>query len=105
MANKRAKRTVDGNGHALGQDVAIGTHKTGHLAELVDLEIVRGNTCSRLSVNDLETKVVGLGDGENRRGTRVVLVDCRSEGWGCCRQGSSSLFTHRIRIEFSERHG
>lgn len=87
---KRAKRgsergqpTVDGDGHALVQDVAILTLEGGDLAELVELQVVGGGA-GGVNLDDLEVDIVGLSHGANGRGTRVVLQ------WECLRQRDDS---------------
>ena len=67
------KRTVDGNGHALGQNVAISALECGNLAELVELQVVRRDTLGWLGVDILEVKLVGLCDSENGGGAWVAL--------------------------------
>jgi len=71
-----AKRTVDGNGHALSQNVSIRALEGRHAAELVELAVVVRDALERLGVNDLKLELVGLGDGEQRCGARVVLSRC-----------------------------
>lgn len=69
--------TVDGDGHALVQDVAILALEGGDLAKLVELQIV-GGRAGGIDLNDLEVEVVGLRHGADGRGARVVLSR------GCC---------------------
>lgn len=45
--------TVDSNGNAFGEGEAIRALKGGHLAELVELEILRGDALCRLGVDEL----------------------------------------------------
>ena len=71
-----AKRTVDGNGHALSQNVAIRTLEGRHAAELVELAVVVRDALERLGVHDLKFELVGLGYGQERCGARVVLLRC-----------------------------
>lgn len=87
--------TVDGNGHALSQDVAISAFKCGHLAELVELLVVLRHAVCRLKVHNVEVKVVGLGHSKDGRGARIALgetsacvaVEAASES--CCSGGAS----------------
>lgn len=65
--------TVDGDGNALAQDVAVSALESGDLAELVQLAVVVRDALGRLSVNLLKLEVVGLGDGIDGRGARVLL--------------------------------
>ncbi|THX29268.1 hypothetical protein D6D10_08970 [Aureobasidium pullulans] len=67
------QRTVDGNGNALGEDVAVGTLEGGDLAELVELEVLGLDTLGRLGVNDVKVEAVGLCDGQQGGGTGVTL--------------------------------
>jgi hypothetical protein len=67
------QRTVDGNGNALGEDVAVGTLEGGDLAELVELEVLSLDTLGRLGVNDVKVEAVGLCDGQQGGGTGVTL--------------------------------
>ena len=76
------QRTVDGNGNALGEDVAVGALEGGDLAELVDLEVLGVDTLGRLGVNNVKVEVVGLCDGQQGGGTGVALrggVSCAVE--------------------------
>jgi len=58
-------RTVNCNGNALVESVAISADESWNLSELVDLEIVGRNSLCRLSLNDLEVDIVGLGNCAN----------------------------------------
>lgn len=64
--------TVDGNGDALAQDVAILALESWDLAELVDLPVVVADF-ARLGVHQLEVEAVGLGNSENGGGAWVAL--------------------------------
>jgi len=52
--------TVDGDGNALVEGIAVGPDEGWDLAELVDLEILSGNTLGRLGLDDFDIDVVGL---------------------------------------------
>jgi len=65
--------TVNGNGDALAQDVAIGALEGGHLAELVELAVVIADALGRLGVHEVELETVGFGDGEDGSGAWVAL--------------------------------
>ena len=67
------QRTVDGNGNALGEDVAVGTLEGRDLAELVELEVLSLDTLGRLGVNNVKVEAVGLCDGQQGGGTGVTL--------------------------------
>lgn len=69
---ERGQPTVDGDGHALVQDVAILALEGGDLAELVELQVVGGGA-GGVNLDDLEVDIVGLSHGADGRGTRVVL--------------------------------
>lgn len=69
---KKRKRTVDGNGHALGEDEAIRANKGGHLAETVQLLVLRARA-GRDSRHNLQLQVVGLGHSQDGRRPRVGL--------------------------------
>lgn len=64
--------TVDGDGHALVQDVAILTLEGRDLSELVELQVV-GRGAGGIDFNDLKVEIVGLRHGADGRGARVVL--------------------------------
>jgi hypothetical protein len=57
------------------ESVAISSDKRRNLSELVDLEILSGDTFCRLSVDDLELDIVCLGYCFDGEGPRVVLRD------------------------------
>lgn len=67
------RRTVDGNGNALGEDVAVSALEGGDLAELVELEVLGVDTLGRLGVNNVKVEAVGLCDGQQGGGTGVTL--------------------------------
>lgn len=64
--------TVDGNGHGLGQDIAVRALESGDLAQLVELAVVVGDI-ARSRVDKLDVEVVGLGDGEEGGGASIAL--------------------------------
>lgn len=72
-------RTVDGNGDALGENVAVGALEGGDLSELVQLEVLSGYTLGRLGVDNLKVKAVGLGDSTQGGGAGVALG--QSQSW------------------------
>lgn len=55
------------------ESVAVSSNKRRNLSELVDLEILGGDTFCRLSVDDLELDIVCLGYCFDDVGPRVVL--------------------------------
>ena len=69
------RRTVDGNGHALAQNVAICALKGWDLAELVEFAVVVRDTLGWLGVDNVEVELVCLGDSEEGSGARVVLQE------------------------------
>lgn len=74
----KARLTVDGDSDALAQDVSILALESRDLAELVELAVVVADTLGGLGVDQLDVEGVGLGDGEESRGTRVALcIPCQ----------------------------
>ena len=67
------KLTVDGNGDALDQNVAVGALKGRDLAELVELLVLIADTLGWLSVDELKLETVGFRDGRDGGGARVAL--------------------------------
>jgi hypothetical protein len=65
--------TVDSNSHALSQDIAISALECGDLAELVELQVLSGDTLSRLSMDQLDVEIVRLRNSEDRWRTWVLL--------------------------------
>lgn len=55
------------------ENVSISTDESWDLSELVMLEILRGDTLRRLSLNDLDIDVVGLGHSADGSGAGVTL--------------------------------
>lgn len=66
-------RTVDGNGNALGENVAVGALESRDLSELVQLEVLSRDTLGRLSVDNLKIELVGLCDSAQGGGAGVAL--------------------------------
>lgn len=56
------------------ESVAISTDEGWDLAELVDLEVLGGNTLGWLSLNDLDIDVVGLSHSANGGRAGVALL-------------------------------
>jgi len=73
VVEERKGPTVDGNGNALGENVAIGTLKGRDFTELVELQILGRDTLGRLSVDNLELEVVCLCDCEDGGAAGVTL--------------------------------
>ena len=68
------ERTVYRNSNALGQLVPICSHKRWYLSELVELQIVGAKrTLGAVGVNNLEVKLVCLGNGSNSLRSYVRL--------------------------------
>ena len=65
--------TVDGDGHALVEHIAVSALEGGDLAELVEEAVVVAHALRWLGVDLLELEAVGLGDGEDGGRARVVL--------------------------------
>lgn len=72
-----ARLTVDGDGHALGQNIAVGALESRNLAELVELQVVGADALAGLGVDALQLQAIGLGDGEDGGGARVLLCGTR----------------------------
>ena len=70
------RRTVDGNSHALGEHIAVSALESRDLAEFVEEAVVVAHALCGLGVDLLKLETVGLGDGEDGGGARVVLEDC-----------------------------
>ena len=69
----RVELTVDGNGDSLAENEAVGTLEGRDLAELVELQVLSGETVSGNSLDELEVKTVLLRNSEQRSGARVAL--------------------------------
>jgi len=69
----KALLTIDGNGNALSQGVAISANEGGNLAQLVDLQVVGRGIFASLNFLNLEVEPVGLGDQFDGLGAGVVL--------------------------------
>jgi hypothetical protein len=69
---RRSSLTVDGNGHGLSQDVAIGADEDGDLGQLVVLEEV-GSRVGGVDNDGLELKAIGLCNRKDTRGAGVAL--------------------------------
>lgn len=54
------ERTVDGNGNALVEGVAVSANKCWDLSKLIDLQVFGRDTISRSGLDDLEVDVVGF---------------------------------------------
>lgn len=74
---QRARPTVDGNGHALVQNVTVLALKGRDLAQLVELQVLGGGL-GGVDLDDVELEVVGLRNGADRRAPGVVLRECLS---------------------------
>jgi hypothetical protein len=60
-------RTVNGNGNSLVEGIAIGANERWDLSKFVELEVLWRESLLRLSLDNLEFDVVGLGYGQNGR--------------------------------------
>jgi hypothetical protein len=98
------ERTIDGNGNALVEDVAISTDEGRDLAELVVLEVLRAGG-GGVGVDNLEIEAIGLGHGEDGRRPGVGLRKSKSVS-GCTKILSPSYRqqAHLVCVELSERH-
>lgn len=75
--NVMLSHTVDGDGHALGEDVAIGADEGRDLVEGVGLEELSGRV-GDVGLDLLDVEVVGLRDGADGRGAGVALYRSKS---------------------------
>lgn len=66
------RRTIDGDGNALGEDIAVSADEDGDLGELVVLGELGGRV-GGVNHNPLDIEVVGLSDGQDGRRAGVVL--------------------------------
>jgi hypothetical protein len=67
-----AEHTVDSNGHALAQDVAIGTLESWDLAKLVEEQVV--GTWRGVDFDNIEVKIVCLCNCENGGAADIALL-------------------------------
>ena len=74
MLREEETRTVDGDGHALGEDVAIRTNKGRDLGERVCLQEL-GSRLSGVNLDNIEVKAIGLRNREDGGGAGVELCD------------------------------
>lgn len=65
--------TVNSDGNALGEDETISALEGGDLSELVELQVLCGNTLRRLSLDKLNVEAILLCDREESSGARVTL--------------------------------
>jgi len=75
--------TVDGNGNALVEGVAVCADEGWDLSELVDLEVLSRNALGRLGLDDFDVDVVRLCNSANSGGAGVALEELL--GFGCPR--------------------
>lgn len=68
-----SKRTVDRDGDALVENIAVGADEGRDLGERVELEVL-GRRVGRVDLLNLEVEVVGLRDGADGRGAGVELL-------------------------------
>jgi len=74
MGEKGKKRpTVHGDGNSFTEDEAISTLKSWNFAELVELQVLGGDTLIRHSLHELKIKAILLRNSEKRRSTWVAL--------------------------------
>ena len=79
---RRRERTVYGDGNALGQFVSICPHKGWYSAKFVEFQILDTEwRLGNVGINDLEVKLVCLGDGLNGCGAWIPLPKSMSTGY------------------------
>lgn len=83
MKKLGCRLTVDCNGNALSQDVAIAAHKGGDSTQLVELLVVVADSFGWLSVDKIELEVVGLRNGKEGDGAWVALSKSRQHELFC----------------------
>lgn len=57
---RNVRRTVDGDGESLVENVTVGTLKGRNLSKSVELEVLGWDSLGRFGVNDLKVDVVCL---------------------------------------------
>lgn len=72
VVQKLVERTIDGNGNALVENVAVSTDEGRDLAKLVVLEVLSAGG-GGVGVDNLEIEAVGLGHSKDSRGPGVGL--------------------------------
>jgi hypothetical protein len=87
--------TVDGDGNALGENVAISTDKSRNFRESVVLEVLVGGLLG-VGLDNLNLEVVGLSHGENRRGAGVRLKEKQVSSRARSDQLSSTMDAPRM---------
>ena len=104
--NCRVPRTVNGDGHALSERVAICSYECGDSTQRVDLEIVLRNTLCRNGLDDLKVKLVRFGNRSDGRRARVTLKTLSevAQRAGAC-EGSVAKDTHIVGVKLAETHG
>lgn len=98
-----SSRTIDGNGDALRENIAISSDEGRDLGELVVLEELSARLAG-VGLDNLEVEVVGLRNSEDGRGPRVGLEKASS----VCRLHLHSVpaagQAYLVCVELSERH-
>ena len=87
----KRERTVDGNGHSLSQDIAIGAFKGWNSVKRIDLGVFwRSFDClwSPLEVLNLEVKLVSLSYCYDcrRPGVALVVISSLDSTWRIMRR-------------------
>lgn len=100
----RGVLTVDSDGDALGENEAVSTLEGRDLAELVELQVLAGNTLGRLGLDELNVEAVLLCDREEGCGARVTLLNSLLDLLFRLQSGTREGYTYRIAVELSERH-
>ncbi len=73
QARDGVPHTVDGDGHAFGQDISIFALEGRNLSQWVDFQIVGRGIRARLVLDELKLNIIGLCDGENWNSAGMIL--------------------------------
>lgn len=95
--------TVDSDGDALGEDKAVSALEGRDLAELVELQVLGGETLGGGGLNELDIEAVLLGDCEEGGGARVTLMAGLADILGCSEKAARGT-TYAVAVDLSEGH-
>jgi hypothetical protein len=84
------QRTIDGNSHALREDIAIGADEGRDLAQLVVLQVLWGGL-GGVDLDSSKVEVVGLRNSQNGRRARVGLGKVRHRSAQAFKQTESFI--------------
>lgn len=99
------ERTVYGDCNTLGQFVTICAHKRWYSSEFIDLQIFKTERLlGSIGVNNLEVKLVGLGDGSNSCGACVSLLESMLTSYALARMLQQEMKTYLTGVELPKGH-